>query len=621
MKRLAVAGISLWCAFLAIVGCERGVFVPAPQAPETLSVIIDRPPLVIGEQQYGPVISFGWRGDGETDPAFTRYLWTAVIDTNGTYYPPFDIIGDLNKNPWRYEHLWSEWRPYVAPGDSGRSTILGDDETLTLGRYYIFGVQVRDALGAVTDTFVANENIRRFRIKSSSGPFLRIYEPYLVGFRFLGNGMRIEERELPPGIPLRFRWLADVSDYSGNVVGYRYGWDIPDPSAWDAPYDPGITAAPEVSFSAGAHTLFVEAIDLAGAVVRGRVTIRVKPWPMDRDLLFIDDFVGAPTAPADYSQPSESQDRQYWTNICSRADGFDPARDVYDCAAAGFQPPGTAVLGRYKNIIWNYWAGINAWNSMIRFTPESLVGNASSYAINYFAVFLAIGGHAWTLGGSDRSGGLAAMLTPVAQQFPMSVECEVLGNLSTCGSLRNGVSSMPYRDYCVTVLDKVDGRFRTGGGMPKRQRDHYDVLVRAHRDGNDALSIGATDFPDCLDLWEEVTKEGRRFNPDDSLGPGGLTHVELYDPAYWMERRGVASQLCFHPLYRMEAKSSSSALNGCPVALWVTKHADVVPEVSGGNSVAAPSVHFGFPLWFFRPSAADSIADAIFDRWMIVGGP
>jgi len=620
MKR-RLAGILLFSAAAAAAGCEDRVAAPAPEPVADLVVNIDRPPLMAGEQQYGPVVVFGWSAAGETAPSFTRRLLSAVVDTNGVYNPAFDVIRDLNDNTARYDSLWSEWLPYGARDDSGRVAIAGAPAPLVPGRHYVFAVQARDAAGAATDTFVANVNVRRFRIRASTGPLLRIYEPYLVGFRFIGTTLRVEERELPPGVPLSFKWLADASDYRGEIAGYRYGWDVPDPASWDAPFIENLTSAPAVSFSAGTHTLFVEAIDRAGARVLGRVAIRVVSWPMDRNLLLVDDFAGASAPFADYAMPSEAQDDEFWSRICARAEGFDPARDVYDCASAGNQPPPHALLGRYKNVVWNYSSAQNAWSSTIRFTPESLVGGASRYPINYLSIFLLRGGHAWTLGSSSGGGGLAAMLAPSAQIFPMSVECEVLGNLPSCGGLRNGVSSMAYRDYCVTVIDKVDARFRSGAGMRVRILDHRDVLVRAHGERAEPLAAAPPAFPERLDLWEEVMKPGRRFNPDDTLGPGGLTYVEAYDPAYWMAARAASSQLCFRPLYRMEAKSGASPLDGCAVALLLVKYADVRPQVSAGIPVAAPSVHFGFPLWFFERSAADSVADAVFARWGIARTP
>ena len=112
---------------------------------------------------------------------------------------------------------------------------------------------------------------------------------------------------------------------------------------------------------------------------------------------------------------------------------------------------------------------------------------------------------------------------------------------------------------------------------------------------------------------------GRYYAPNEpGSRPGGFRPVEVYDPAYWMGQNGVTSQGCFHPMYRMKSKNTASALNNQAVALWVTKYADVVPEVSAGVAVAAPSAHFGFELWFFDRPQVDQIIYVIFSEWQIV---
>jgi hypothetical protein len=68
-------------------------------------------------------------------------------------------------------------------------------------------------------------------------------------------------------------------------------------------------------------------------------------------------------------------------------------------------------------------------------------------------------------------------------------------------------------------------------------------------------------------------------------------------------------------MYRMRARSATSAVEGATVAFWTTKYAGVVAHVPG--AVAAPSVQFGLPLWFFNRAQTDSIADVIFQEWQI----
>jgi hypothetical protein len=129
-------------------------------------------------------------------------------------------------------------------------------------------------------------------------------------------------------------------------------------------------------------------------------------------------------------------------------------------------------------------------------------------------------------------------------------------------------------------------------------------------------------MPSTLDLWSEILVAGRYFAPNEPAPrPGGFTPVEVYDSQYWMDRNSVSSLGCFHPMYRMRAKNTTSALYNQTVAIWVTKYAHVVPEAVSGVSVAAPSAHFGFELWFFDRAQVKTIIDTIFQEWQILATP
>ena len=157
---------------LATVACtDEPVAPPAPASPTGEPyVFIERPAAATGTPFYTQYTIFRWR-DGEGAPTrHTRYLFSEIIDTLGTYNPGFDMLGDLNDNPWRYDTLWSEWTPFDAPDNSGRSTVIGDDEELSIGRYYIFAVQSRDDRDSLTTDFDTKRNARRFGVTSSFGP-------------------------------------------------------------------------------------------------------------------------------------------------------------------------------------------------------------------------------------------------------------------------------------------------------------------------------------------------------------------------------------------------------------------------------------------------------------------
>ena len=584
--------------------------------------------------QLGKVIKFEWKGtdpidspDNTQDPDSVRYMYHRVDSPGFGYKPSFDIVADLNRNPLRYEGNWSPWIWYRAPGDSGRSTVLGDDEILEMRRSYIFAVQAKDEAGAITSIFDRKLNVRQFIVSEVATPFLTITEPYLGGFQFTGTNLRPEKRELPPGVELKFRWHADASWYGGEIVCYQYGWDVADlndPNDWASDCSPFNLGCTQTWYS-GVHTLFVQVRDNSGAVTLGQIEIDIIPFTMDRNLLWVDDYASSNFQQVDYAQPREYDHDTLWTHQCARAIGFDPARDVYDAYYSyNATPPKISLIGRYKNIIWSYGSSYDngCMDDVIRFTPESMIGSGSQITVNYLSLFLAKGGHLLTEGSSERTGGLAACLLPTAQRFPMNLKCEITGNRDGCEGDTSGVRSFPYKDYCVTMLDKIIGTFRGDSDLPMRLARNYDCMYPGMLNSHDAWNDSVPGMPDTLNLWSTVIVPGHFFAPlQPDPYPGGFTLAEVYDPHYWMVRNVAKSQGCFHPLWLMRAKNTTSALNRQAVGLWVTKYANVKPDPISGVAVAAPSIHLGFELWYFDRTQGRAIITAMFRKWQILATP
>ena len=175
------------------------------------------------------------------------------------------------------------------------------------------------------------------------------------------------------------------------------------------------------------------------------------------------------------------------------------------------------------------------------------------------------------------------------------------------------MNTLAYKDYCVTVLDKVVALFRNDNiNMPSRHVD-IDALYTAYKDNSVPYNAAFPDLPDELPLWEEITKPDRFFDPMVR----GFTYVEMYNTEYWMDITGTSKQSCFTPMYRMRTRSSLSAVDRTVIALWLIKYDSVVPDIppESGVGVAAPSVHFGVPLWFFDHDTVDRIADLVFHEW------
>jgi hypothetical protein len=594
-----------------------------------IEITMPRPPSNMNATvSLGRVIRFEWRGtdpidspDNTQDPDSIRYMYHRVDSPGYGYKADYDIVLNLNEEPWRYEEDWSPWIYYHAEADSGRSTVLGDDEILELRKSHVFAVQAKDEAGAVTAIFTRGVNVRQFIVSVTAAPYLTITAPYLGGFQFTGTNLRAQKRDLPPGVELDFRWEGTAEEYGGEIVCYQYGWDVADlnnPSDWESDCSPYIRGCTAIWYS-GVHTLFVRVEDNSGSETLGQVEINIVPFTMDRNLLWVDDFPSENFVQVDYAMPREDEHDGFWTGLCRRANDFDPARDVYDAASGGynFAPPKISTIGRYKNIIWTYSSDLvsSCWDDIVRFTPESQIETGSQLVVNYLAIFLAKGGHLLTEGRSDRTGGLAGILQPNAMVYPLNLRCEITGPREGCEGDTSGVYTMAYRDYCITMLDKILGTFRTDADMRVRREaiDAPDYMMRAD---TDSLTVHEPGLPATLTLWDEVTKPGRYFDPRVR----GFSYVEIYDPEYWMDQVQVKSQQCFHPMYRMHARNVVSPVHNTPVALWVAKYASVVPDVQTGVAVAAPSVHFGFELWFFNRTQVNATIDLIFQKWGIKAG-
>ena len=296
-------------------------------------VTIDFPPNAFPgyAQTLPPIVRFHWEGvDPRDDPWHVakvdsiRYLLTIWTDST---------VQQLNEHLDRFESLWSPWIATDAPGDSGASTVIGDDEMLDMKNRYVFAVQAKDEAGAVTSIFDMRSNVRVFALLKVVGPVLTVKETFLGLHRFLGTNIRPQAFSLPAEFTFRFTWSADASGYGGVISGYRYGWDVADlsnPNDWEVLPSPYATWAPPRSFSSGVHTLFVEAVDNNGYTTLAQIEISIFPIDMSRNLLWVDDFYSTDFLQIDYSFPTETEHDQFWLRICARARDFNPDRDVFD---------------------------------------------------------------------------------------------------------------------------------------------------------------------------------------------------------------------------------------------------------------------------------------------------
>ncbi len=586
---------------------------------------IEQPP--VGTNTYSTVITFRWTArdpvdspSNSQDPDSIRYLISQVVNREGIYQQDFLIIDTLNAYPQDYEHLWSDWIWYRAPGDSGRSTKIGDDEILQLNLQHIFAVQAKDEAGAVTAIFQRDTNVKQFIVSWKQGPLLSLNEPFLGGFRFLGSSMNPVQRSLPPGVPLNFCWSATAADYGGEIVGYRYGWDIQDlgdPNQWEGggSFNPYTLCAQERTLYSGVHMFILQVMDDGGRITTAKIEVEIIQFTMDRDILWVDDLPSSDVPNPSRTMPTETEHDQFWIDICSRVEGFVADRDVYDVASRNSVIPPIELVGRYANIIWVFSSTTGgAWRQVIPFTPESMIGQAATLTVNYLSLFLAKGGHLLTCGRTDRGGGgltaafLSTPLMPSSFKHDMSTQDP---------EDTTGVNSMPYRDYCVTVVDKVTANFRTAEEMPVgvfRSTDRDAMRYGEKITTDPVVAEHLSGFPAQMRLWSVITCSTCFFNPSTR----GFTYVEVYNPKYYMDFRLIpSSQGCFHPTYKMKARNVLSPLEGQAVALVLTKYRDKFYGRDDITFVPAYSFHFGFPLWFFNRDDVDQVMEVIFNEWQL----
>ncbi len=291
-------------------------------------------------QKVSRIVTFKWYGKDPIEVPWnyqevdsTRYLWT---EFNA------DVVRDLNMFPEDFEHLWSDWYAYDAPGDSGRQTTIGDDEMIPTNTSYVFVVQAMDEAGGVTTVFDRRFNVRYFTPMTPTGPLLKVSDTFLGDFSFIGTGITAKRVSVPPGFEIKFKWTGDASNYGGEVASYRYGWDIAelgDPSQWEVFPSPYITSAQAKTFYSGIHTFYIESLDNLGTRTFGAIELSVIPVAMSRDLLFVDDFPSYDFTPQIYAFPTESEQDEFWTKICLLIKDFDQEQDIYDVQDNDFYFP------------------------------------------------------------------------------------------------------------------------------------------------------------------------------------------------------------------------------------------------------------------------------------------
>lgn len=598
-----------------------------------------------GIANFSTVITFEWKALDYIDnpvntqiPDSIRYMNINTEDIDwpeeASRYPNYietpyrymdilmNLFPKLFDKYYEKEYGGSGWIEY-ATADTGSSTKIGDDEYLNpnAAGKYVFAVQAKDEAGAVTsimDQFSGNNNVVCY-VVSPDNPTLRITEATIGSTVFTGaRAARAAEARVPPGIELKFTWSADASEYGGKVTAFRYGWDVvnlDDPDAWDTKWGKDIQGAVKTFYSS-IHTLNVQVMDDGGHITTGLVEVQIIDFSMNRPLLLVDDW-GLGSTDLNGHIPTESEHDAYVSNIIRphistfNDSAYVPNGDVFDTR---YDNISIEDIANYENMIWIYGDQGGNWEDNVTFIPESAAGGAGSGQVNLIKLFLSAGGHVLTYGLSGKArGGLSDCFSAIQgleMDFPRVVSQDIVPEaFEWDNSWRN---AMAYDDYGVDVMDRI--RYHDGDR-------EYNSMRMAVIDNNDPMTLSYPGLPDTLRIRESLSSNGAYWDDEYWSARGndtrcGIWYVECFNDRDHMNiRNAYMVPEWFHPMYRMKACSSFSDFNDAPVALVITKNANIKPIAEG--TIAANSFHFGFPLWYLSNENVSDLLDVIFTEWRI----
>lgn len=528
---------------------------------------------------------------------------------------------------------WSPWAWYRAPDDSGKSWTTPPVE---FGPY-VFATRAKDEAGAVTPVLDEEQNVRRVRVSTrSTGPLFSVLNVYLGSVTTSVCKTPIVILDIPAGVPLDFRWVADASSYGGTVSGYRYGWDIADladASQWETDYTPftsTIATAPSRQFFFGTHTFSVEVVDNSGFCSRVEIKVNIIQFSMQRSLLVVDDFPADETFQAGWNNqsgnavlPSDEEHKDFWIDMTDNVDGFVPEADMIQ--VSGNTPLRLATVAGYKSIIWSVFGAVGQSQDLpliyqyVQYrqkNPSSTLTITGKREPNLLALFMAAGGHLLITGRHPASTVINRTFA-LGSRFPFMFLYDMEGGQDRLPdvSARLGDQSFAYKELCLETLDFAIP------SSPVRRDDGYICSIQDQRpitttrvvdEGmREAIPLDPA-FP-RMELRPE-TASGSRYYAEQVRS----YEAEVYNPQYFFDRCvfAVASQDCFEPIYGLHCLKQSSVNYGQPVAFWTSSFADRVAEVQG--AVAARSAVFGFPPVYFKPAQVKpGIEHILFCEWQL----
>jgi len=633
-------------------------FTPKTVLPR-VRITVPAPDFGLTPAAIPPVSTFEWSKD-PPHPAPDSVQW-ALVNTaqhNNSYSQTIDYLRGPASAP-----DWYPWVQFNAPADEGTSWTT---PPLDFGDY-VFAVRGKDEEGEINPILVEPVNVRRAKVLApgSVGPVLTVHNPLLPG-RIVGTGCEfpITMFDVAAHLPLKFAFSACAGFYGGEIAGYRYGWDIldhDDPDQWEADYAPyrGPVTIPPRAFEFGTHTFSVEVIDNLGNCSRVEARMNVVRFTGERNLLIVDDyradeFAFAGWAATNGALPNDVEHDNFWLDMVSDVDQFDPAVDMI-ATSRNNQIPIT-TLARYKSIVWSAFSDVDSRNvselpslyAFIRYRstrfPKSrndggvcqLGGGVSGTLItDAIALAMQSGVHVLLTGNHPiqnvvpRAGGTTPLRWPMIPLYELEPGSTQTGTEPTFFADPPGERGFAYRELCLEAIDfalLTSQRARLlGPGLPPNQR--Y-CAINGWRTPNstslrDDTMRGATPFDPnfpAISLRAEAAAPGKVYQPSAR----GLD-VEVYNPAYF--RQGAACEFvpaprtCFEPIYGLTCLDAAELTYNQPVAFWTSAYADVIGQDIPG-AVMARSAVFGFPPVYFNPAEVKpGIEYILFDEWQLPRSP
>jgi hypothetical protein len=563
------------------------------------------------------------------DPDSVRYILVAVDGSD--YEEGMDYI---RENPNAPE--WSEWKNYRARNDSGKFWTTPPTDFGT----YVFAVQAKDEAGAVTPVFDPKENVRRVRVSPrSSGPNFDVFNEFVGTIRTSVVNSPTVFVDMPAGIPLSFSLSASAASYGGLVAGYRYGWDIADlndPDQWEIDYTPFTSneaRTPHRTFFFGSHIFNAEVIDNSGARSRVEIKVNVVQFTMSRSVLLVDDYapLSSGIIATNGTVPNDEEHDAFWEEMLGAVADFDIEQDQQ--TVIGGQPMSIVKFSEYKTVVWDALGGYNLAAAfrpklydMIQFRSKdpSLGSPTGKVQPNLIALFLQAGGHVLLCGEQPLTQGIKVEgFFSSARKYPFIFKFELEGDQdgeysdqTDPGGVIVGDKSFVYQDACVNVIDlayagfnEIREQFENDCGV---DTGDFQREVNARTNGLRVALPLDPDFP-LLELRDEVAGPGRTFREaNKGLNP------ELYNPPYF--EFCLVAELpprdCFEPVYGLGCLDTTAVVYNAPVGFWTSTHADVVPELGGGDS--GRSFIMGVDPYYFKTEQTRLFMDKIlFDEWKL----